>query len=146
MNIDIKQLNVNLKNSISFDFVHSFKELDNTGILKLDDVLIEGTIDYNFNLSVLVKGVMILPCAVSLKPVEYPFEIELNEHIEENLKNSQNILDIFPIIWENILMEIPLRVVSDDLSDVKTSGNGWKLIDEKEKSINPELEKLKNLL
>ncbi len=27
-------------------------------------------------------------------------------------------------------MEIPLKVVSDDLSDVKTSGDGWKLVTE----------------
>ncbi len=146
MIIDIKDLNVNLKNNVEISIVHSFSELENTGINKLDNVSINGYINSNLDLHLLVRGIMVLPCSVSLKPVNYEFEVEIDEHLEENLKNNQNTIDIFPIIWENILMEIPLRIVSDDLSDVKTSGEGWKLVDEKEKSINPELEKLKNLL
>ena len=40
-----------------------------------------------------------------------------------------------------------MKVVSKDLSDMKTEGNGWKLITEKENTyINPELAKLKDLL
>ena len=41
-------------------------------------------------------------------------------------------------------MEIPIRVVSNDLSDIKTKGDGWELITE-EKG-NPSLAKLKDLL
>ena len=93
---------------------------------------------------------MILPCSISLKPTKYPFSIEidddLSEFLEENLENNQNTIDIFPIIWENILMEIPLKVVNEDLSDVKKEGKGWKFITDKEERINPELEKLKDLL
>ncbi len=128
------------------DETYSFKNLENTGILKLDDVLITGSITTDLELSLIVKGTMVLPCSVSLKPVNYSFSIEIEEQLEENLKNNQNTIDILPIIWENILTEIPLRIVSDDLSDVKTSGQGWKLVEEHETKLNPELEKLKNLL
>ena len=79
---------------------------------------------------------MVLPCSISLKPTEYPFTIKIDDDIIEkeleNTRNSGNSIDIFPIIWENIVMEIPLKVVNDDLSDVKKEGNGWKFITDEE--------------
>ena len=70
-----------------------------------------------------VKGTMIIPCAITLKPTKIPYNIEingtLNELLDEIDEKFTNILDIFPIIWENILMEIPMRVVSPDLEDIE---------------------------
>ena len=43
-------------------------------------------------------------------------------------------------------MEIPIRIVSDDISDVKTRGEGWELITEDKNPVNPNLAKLKDLL
>ena len=62
------------------------------------------------------------------------------------MKTIKKTIDILPIIWENILMEIPMKIVSDDLSDIKTQGEGWKLITDDSKSVNPSLANLKNLL
>lgn len=156
MIIDIT--NLNSENYKEIDEVYSFskEELENTDILKLDNVSIKGDITKNsleeLILNIIVKGTMVLPCAISLKPVNYDFEIEIDENLteysEENdkiCKNNQKTLDILPIIWENILMEIPMRVVSDDLSDAITKGDGWELVTE-EKKVNPSLAKLKDLL
>ena len=49
---------------------------------------------------------------------------------EEYVKIMQNNIDIISIIWQNIVLEIPLRVVSEDIDDSLTSGDGWKLIRE----------------
>ena len=91
--------------------------------------------DYSMNLE--IKGTMILPCSVTLKDVTYPFEIKTevkvsnnDENDEEYVKIIQNNIDIIPIIWQNIVLEIPLRVVSEDISDSPVSGDGWKLIRE----------------
>ena len=98
---------------------------------------------------------MVLPCSVSLKPTDYDFSFEIDDNIAKlyeelgkTLKNDENTIDIFPIIWENILMEIPIRIVNDDIHDVKMEGNGWKIITERtsDEEINPELAKLKDLL
>ena len=155
MNIDITRLKSGIDSNVLIDLNYSFtkEQLENTSILELNDIKIKGEItngieDYHIKLS--IKGTMILPCSISLKPTKYPFSIEidddLSEFLEENLENNQNTIDIFPIIWENILMEIPLKVVNEDLSDVKKEGEGWKFITDKEERINPELEKLKDLL
>ena len=86
-------------------------------------------------MSLIIDGVMTLPCSVTLKDVLYPFHIETevkisndDENLEEYVKIIQNSIDILPIIWQNIALEIPLKVVSDDVSDTPTSGDGWKLV------------------
>ena len=156
---DIIRLNNNIEKKISIDEVYSFTqdELMGTDLLKLDNVQVEGELFKNslgnIELNVDVEGIMVLPCAITLKPVNYPFALtisgeieELMENFEENQKKFQNTIDILPIIWENILMEIPMRVVSEDAEDVALSGDGWKFITGEEKTENSELSKLKDLL
>jgi len=155
LNIDITKLKSGIEEYTLIDLDYSFskEELEGTNIIELNDVKINGYITKsmdNFHLKLDVKGTMVLPCSISLKPTNYDFNIEIDddfdEIVQENLKNVSNSIDIFQIIWENILMEIPLRVVNSDLSDVKTKGEGWQFVTDKEERINPALEKLKDLL
>lgn len=161
MNIDITSLkNHSERELVIHETYHVSKEqLENTELLDLKDVMVEGTLNLDVNqeyeMHVTVTGTMILPCAITLKPVPYQFSIEVDGNVEEmlneidkNHEKIENTIDISPIIWENILMEIPLRVVSEELDDVSLEGDGWKLITERETNLetNPELEKLKDLL
>ncbi len=135
MIIDITRLKSGIDDYALVDFNYSFNEeqLKNTNIIKLDNIIINGDItkDYDgYNLKCTVNGVMVLPCSVTLKPTNYSFDIEIDEILDETYKNNQNSIDIFQIIWENILMEIPIRIVNEDVTDVKTEGDGWKLIKE----------------
>jgi len=163
MNIDLTRLVKSFTDKLEIDEVINFDEtyINNTDIRKLDNIRIKGTISktesdiYNLHLSVF--GVMILPCALTLEDVKYPFSIEISEILSENdeddekyLKISGNYIDIIPIIWQNIVLEIPLRVVSEGSYKINRSGNGWKLITNKEDmsddTIDPRLEKLRDLL
>ena len=129
--------------------------LKNTDIRRISPVKVEGYIFNNeedFELNITIKGTMILPCARTLKDVEYPFSSEIDEIIGENDDNSleinQNRLDIFPIVWQNILVDVPLRVLAPDAKEELTSGNGWRLIteDTDEEEIDPRLAKLKDYI
>ena len=143
MNIDITRLNSNIDSNILVDINYEFNkdELKGTDLISCK-CNIKGEIFKNITeelaVNLNVEGLMILPCSVTLKPVEYPFNIEINGEIDEILdnfdKNYKNTIDIFPIIWENILMEIPMRVVSDEAKDYKIEGEGWKLVTEEEHS------------
>ena len=62
-----------------------------------------------------------------------------------NIKNIGNTIDILPIIWENILMEIPTHVVSPGASSTELEGNGWNLNKSNNEKGNSELSKLKDL-
>ena len=43
-------------------------------------------------------------------------------------------------------MEIPMRVVNENIHDATLKGEGWSFVTEEQPSINPELQKLKDLL
>ena len=156
MNYDLSRLKNGIDKKIIIDELYSFSEeqLKGTDVTKLDDVHIEGEITLNaideLYLSIEVSGVMIIPCAITLKPVEYPFDIviegDLSEIHEEIAEKCINSIDIFPIIWENILMEIPMRVVSPDADITKLKGDGWRIITDEEENVNSELSKLEDLL
>ena len=152
MQYDLIRLNNNIVKSIEVNEEYSFTldELKGTDLLKLDNVKIEGEIIKNslgnIELDLDVEGVMVLPCAITLKPVNYPFSVqisgeidELTENFDENQRNFQNSIDILPIIWENILMEIPMRVVSEEAknSDINMEGEGWKFVTEEEEYKSP---------
>lgn len=161
MDIDISQLrNGNLR-EIEIDETIKFEKsyFPGTDLIDLTDVEVHGIIEMNVNheyeIHCTVSGIMVLPCAVTLKPVSHQFSTEIDGSIEEMLKEIdekkekvENTIDILPIIWENILMEIPLRVVGEELGDISLHGDGWRLITEREEQVetNPELEKLKDLL
>ena len=83
---------------------------------------------------------MVLPCAITLEDVNYPFCININEILsewdlddEKYIKIINNSIDIMPIIWENIVMEIPLKVVSKS-SKIKMEGDGWRFISDEERN------------
>ncbi len=152
MNIDLNILNT--KNSIDINEKIQFDENDlkKAGILKMEKVNVIGKITCSYDeymIDLDIKGKMVLPSSLTLEPVDYPFSIKVEENfseILENFKKNQKTIDILPIIWENILMEIPIKVVSKNEGNIKAKGNGWELITDSEKEGNHSLAKLKDLL
>ena len=156
MIIDITRLKSGIEEYLEIDEVINIDVTD-TEIIELKDTKLTGNITKDsgcYYIDAVLSGIMTLPCSITLKPVDVPFEVSISGNIEELLleigkfeKKTENTIDIFPIIWENILMEIPIRVVSEEAEEKTYEGDGWKLITEEvSTSPNPELEKLKDLL
>ena len=156
MDIDLTAINREDKERI--DITNTYKidsnYFTNSSVKDVKDLSLTGEIyrrpgeDINEEINYIkasVTATLVLEDSISLEPVDYKISFEYDDIIEENWKKDENTLDILPIIWENILMEVPLKVVSGKKA-TKTSGDGWKLITEEEKRVNPELEKLKELL
>ena len=124
-------------NSIILDEM-LYKDTDIRSLSPIDvEITIVRSSDSSYNMNLRIKGTMVLPCSLTLKDVNYPFDIKTevkvsndDEIYDEYVKINQNNIDIIPIIWQNILLEIPLRVESEDVSDSILSGEGWKLIRE----------------
>ena len=156
MDIDLTRLRSGVDKEVVIDTTYSLdKETLGNDIKSLDDVKISGRITRNsmddYVLDLKVKGTAILTCAITLKDVPYDFEYELNDSIVNlfdeigiNVENIPNSIDILPIIWENILMEIPTYVVSPDASSKEIIGDGWSL-NKSNKEENSALSKLKDL-
>ena len=78
----------------------------------------------------------------------YQQMIEILEENDENLtkyfEKSQNILDIIEFLWENIVLEVPIRVTNT--TGVHLKGQGWELNSEKkDDGLDPRFEKLNEL-
>ena len=52
-----------------------------------------------------------------------------------------------PIIWQNIVVEIPMRITCPKCENVKMEGEGWRLqVKRKKMESDPRLDKLRDLL
>lgn len=137
MKLDLNYLNRFSKISIDENVVIDKELYKDTELRDLRDVHVSGMVEIDFedniNLKLNIAGTMILPCAISLQDVEYKFDTEIEDSIgkfEEIYKNNKNTLEISSILWENIVLEIPIRVVAECVKPSNTSGDGWELISE----------------
>ena len=90
---------------------------------------------------------MILADDITLEDYEYNFTSEIEENIEETSINLQKTLDITDILWQNILIEVPSKVVNEKNKNIKLEGNGWRLISEDDlNNKNNPLSELEDLL
>ncbi len=158
MKFDITALKNLIEDEIEINTQVSFpkEDIEKAEMIDVKEINVKGSIRrYNqdeYNVILKVDGTIVLPCALTLQPVDYNIKCQIDEIFSENadenskkIKNFENSIDILPIVWENILMEIPMRVVSPNASLEKTEGDGWKFIDEDSTSVNPEFEKLNKL-
>lgn len=136
-----------------------FHNLSQINGLKDVHVLGQGHLDmknHQLYVDFQIDGEMILPCAISLEDVDYPFHIESNaifafykpSEDEEVIEAKRNTVDLTPVIFQEIMMEVPMRVVKEGAS-LKTHGQGWKVLSEEDKRededyIDPRLAKLKD--
>lgn len=155
MNLDLTKLNngsLSIEQPINLPPTYllttDIHELKNTKISAIvsyaeeDEILIDGVI----------TGTMVLTDAYSLEEVDYDFEANIEETINLNelkvnkiIKKSENILDITDILWQNIVLEVPISY-SVTNTVTKQSGEGWELKDKETKEVDPRLAKLAELL
>ena len=156
MNINLTKLLCNQTDEIVInEEIDIPKEYLNDDIRDISKVSVNGSITndgYMLSLRLNIKCVLTLICSISLKDVKYDvdtsIEEEISEENDENMKILNNSIDLLPIIWQNILMEIPIKVVSPDIEEKNIYGDGWKFItdEEEDKEIDPRLSKLKDYL
>lgn len=151
MNIDLNPLYRRNIESLDVSGVYNIPSSYFCGndIISIDNVNVDGFIDLdeedNTHINCKITGELILPDSISLEEVSYPYSIDYDDLIEENCINSENLLDIFQFLWENIVLEVPLQFTKvKDLS--KFHGDGWKLVSEDDinKGNNPFSELLKD--
>lgn len=129
MKIDLRKLyslaSVDVDGTITFPE----EKLKSVGIIRLEDVSVHGKAIINYEdeieLDLDLSGKMYLPCAISLEEVEVPFATKIEEIIGENNINNNFYLDLSDILWENIVLEIPIKVVKEGVQLETSSGKGW---------------------
>ena len=136
MKIDLTKLITNIIDSININEEVKINEelIKNSNIKRLENVIFNGKItkdyDMNLELSGVISGTMILPDDITLEDTNYDFKIDILENIEELFKIDKNTIDILDYLWQNILVEVPLKVRNQKNENIKLEGNGWRLISE----------------
>ena len=142
MVIELFNLVVNNKKIIiDNDVVINDELLKTSTIRRLNNVHFNGyldrLIDDIYELFGTLSGTMILPDDITLEDYEYNFTSEIEE----------KTIDITEDLWQNILVEIPLKAVNDKNKDLTLEGDGWRLISEDDVKLeNNPLSSLKDLL
>ena len=151
MDIDLTLLHSKTKEEIDITGTYNIPEeyIDKNLVLEINNLKVDGRIyignDEEDMIDCNIEGKIIIEDSISLEPIEYPISIKYDDILEENCKKSENILDIFAFLWENIVLEVPLQFTKvKDLS--KFHGDGWKLVSEDElvKNNNPFSDLLKD--
>ena len=140
--IDLTKLYSGATDELSFDGKYNIPKevITDSRVKELKDVVISNSIikkiEDDFEISLNITGKMKISDSITLEDVWYPFEIEIDEKLDEFVENDKKHLDIIAFLWQNIVLEVPLRytIVSDY---EKYQGNGWKLVSEEEIGNNP---------
>ena len=66
-----------------------------------------------------IKCTLILKCAITLKEVPFNIDIEVEEVFSTYQDNNNHFIegitvDLLPIIWSNIILEKPMRILSEN--------------------------------
>jgi len=157
MKIDLKLLYTKPRIEIDEDFKIDQNIYQNKDIVDLKNMHVKGFIFYNaldnLELELTITGELTLKDSVTLENIPYPVNIEISEeysledkYFEEYYEKEQNILDIMMILWENIVLEVPMRLTTT--KDYKASGDGWSIgnVENKNDNIDPRLACLAELL
>ena len=102
-----------------------------------------------------IDGIMVVPCAITMEDVEYPFSCEsdevfsfLKEKGDDIHECKGDVVELLPVIFQLILMEVPLKCVKEGLKEYP-KGDGWEVVKEEDyvkeakDEIDPRLAKLR---
>jgi len=142
-----KLQNINSEFSGVVDLLSYIKDTD---IINISPVKVSGNFeiydnslyDFYFN----IKCTLTLACAITLEEVPYEMDIQAEEVFTSDETDEYNTIegitiDLLPIIWSNIILEKPMRVLSKNA--YKNSESESVELDEEE-SINQAFANLKN--
>ncbi|AIO19557.1 hypothetical protein KQ51_01683 [Candidatus Izimaplasma bacterium HR1] len=100
--------------------------ISNTDIIRINQVEVTGDFEIydgeEFIFYLDIKCTLVLPCAITLDEVEYPVDLSVEEVFTTYKDTDSNVIDgitidLLPIIWSNILLDKPMRVVSEQAHD-----------------------------
>ncbi len=135
MKIDLFKLNNFNRLDIDSDVTFDEELYSKTDVRNIMNAHVSGELSISYEdeleCDLLVTGTFILPCAITLDDVSYDFEVKIEENLgkfEDFYNKNKNSLDILPVLWENVVSEVPIRVVKEGASLDNLNGDGWELV------------------
>ena len=134
MKIDIRKLYGIGKLEINEQVLIEDNIYNKMNVKKMEPVKVSGIIKINYEnnieLDLDLNGTFIMPCEITGEDVSIPFNTHIEDEILENNLNNDFYLDLSNILWENIVLEIPFKVVKEGAKIKCQHGDGWELSEE----------------
>ena len=144
MNIELNKITdkgYNINDYIEYD------DYPKNIIKDISKVLVNGRLVYSSADELMfmgnISGTMKLIDANNGELIDYPFESEIDDVITDEYINEKS-LDLKEFLWQNIVLEVPIRVSNSNLES--QNGDGWGLYNEDYKKDDPRLDAFKALL
>jgi uncharacterized protein len=161
----IQQLKTLKDTGLSFDQTVDVSEITerDSEVRKVSPVRVRGNAIFEnekVSFPLEITGEMVLPSSKTLADVDYPFHLHTFEVFrlgpsasleeDEELHDVEDgVIELLPYVKEAILVEKPIRVVSENEEHQPLqSGKDWELVSEEQKNnrIDPRLKELEKLL
>ena len=105
-----------------YDFCEYINGIDD--IIDISEFYVKGTamhlLDNRFEFHLSIKGELTLQDARTLEPIAYPISLNVVEVFDKVMDEDEdvriiekNTIDLYDVVWENILLEKPIRVVKE---------------------------------
>lgn len=119
----IQQFPYHIKEKFNFeDYIQTIDDL-----LEIGECVVEGDIyrinyeTYRFELTIKVD--LVIACALTLNPVKYPINLKVEEIYSTNDNEDVNLIvkntiDLTEIVWTSIIIEKPIKVVSESARQI----------------------------
>ncbi len=160
----VHQLNKYQHKPFAIDEMVDVKDLkkSNHEIRNVSPVHVTGTVNVSSDRATFqlqLTGKLVLPCSRTLVDVDLPFEITTTEYFmlkptefegdEDFYEPQEDVIDLLPVIEENILLEIPMQIFAENPNKEESapqSGKDWQVITELEnkEKVDPRLAGLAN--
>ena len=132
--IDLLKLNYLEKIDINEEIEIPETLLENTDIVSLSKIKVDGNITFDSEDNYLIKldaiGTMKLHDSITFEIIPYDFTI----NIEETLEKSEKTLDLIEFLWHYIILEVPLRFTNSEITSIETEN--YRVISEEEYKRN----------
>ena len=156
MQIELNKLNSNNQIELNEKLTIPSDYYQDSGIIDSSIITLTGIIKYGVGedliLNLTTSGTIYVADSITLDKISLPFVINIEENIslielenEEYFNKTQNTLDIMAILWQNIVLEVPIAITNCNERE-NISGDGWEFKDENKKTIDPRLAPLMSLL
>ena len=130
MKWSLQQLNRYSNEDLLFSGEFNFDEFVGqvNGLISIKDVNVSGKcrcIDYDrYKFDLHITALLELEDSWTLEPVPYQVELDVTEIFDKTETDEdvriieKNTVDLKDVVWENILLAIPMRIVKDEVKEV----------------------------
>lgn len=135
---------IEVNEEVTFPENYQTKSISSVGNVKAEGfVRLNDADEYMINIQ--VKGKANVLDSRTNEIIIFPLNFEIDDQIDDSCINLQNMLDLRELLWQNIVLEVPISYTNSENKNIK--GDNWEMVTEEKSDaeIDPRMQKLYDL-